>query len=100
MCKNVVAAEDVGGIGSGVFIDGRVGTLTRTCSSSQVVEDIEGPHKLPILVLCVTSCSVATGTSGPEETRYGALSTDNLRRIILARVGYSRRKGNYGCHDE
>ena len=98
MSKNVVAAVDIGGIGSGVFIDGRVGTLTRTCSSSQVVEDIEGPHKLPILVLCVASCSVAT--SSPEETRYGALSTDNLRRIILARVGYSRRKGNYGCHDE
>ena len=99
MSKNVVAAGDIGGIGSGVFIDGRVGTLTRTCSS-QVVEDIEGPHKLPILVLCVASCSIATGTSGPEETRYGSLSTDNLRRIILARDGYSRRKGDYGCHDE
>lgn len=88
MSKNVVAAGDVGGIGPGVFIRDHVGTRTGTCSISQVVKDIEGPHKLPFLVLCVVSYSVATSSS--EETGYGAVSADDLQIIILARGGYSR----------
>ena len=97
MSKDVVAA---GNFGAGVFVDGRVGTCTRTrtCSSSQVVKDTEGLSNLPIHVLCVACCTIATSSS-PEETRYGTVSTDDLRLIILAR-GCSRRKENYGYHDE